>query len=324
MTANIPVRARFNRRAVTTIALLAVWWLTCVLYVASRSEPVSTGAKWAAERTAPMLAVKVTNPARIWPLWSYPRSSWPSQETLRYGYGYRISDQSRPDEPTKTRLARLISYARPWAILDGVPIGLILPVHAALCGFIVWFAYRCGFPRLAPERATRFRVFRQVFWSTAWRGAIWMSLPFFIAAYWFHASNPLLAMRGQPPTLKVAIIESTPIALSMPMWGAILGYFGSVIHVARVSVWRSTPQAESQSAQWITRCIRCGYHASVHGPCPECGDPHPLAIGFLYFHELHARLARRCRIDPLRILHAGIVVGMFTWPFLAGSVRNFF
>lgn len=281
-------RAGISRRAATIFALVAVWASACFVYVASRSRPVDNTARWVAERTARVLPVAS-------PDFTHPthRQNWPPG----FQFGYPRSGTFFVD--------------------DGI-MALLLPAHIACCLAFVWIVFRLGFPRLAADAVVRRRVFWEVVWSSAWRGALWLALPHFFGAYWYEAANPSLTMRGPPPTPMVSMIVATPHTLALPAWGALLGYLGSVSRVARTRAWRSASGTPTSAAAWVKTCVRCGYQASGDRPCPECGDARPLSVGFVYFRECHARLARRNPVDPIRVLHACIVTVMFAWPLIVG------
>ena len=285
--------SKIIRRTATIVAMVAVWALACFFYVASRSPPVDEAARWAAERTASVLPVRsfdLANPTH----WR----KWPPG----FHYGY-------PRHGT-------------FYIDDGMMV-LLLPAHAACCLAFVWLVFRCGFPHLSSDASLRRRIFWEVFWRSAWRSAFWLVLPYFISAYWYEASNPILATRGPPPTPMVSLIDLTPQSLAIPAWGALLGYLGSVSRVTRNRAWRSASGTSTAAAPWLTTCVRCGYQASGDRPCPECGHPHPLTVGFVFFNELHARLARRHVVDLVRLLHACLVGAMFLWPLIVGVVVAF-
>ena len=128
------------------------------------------------------------------------------------------------------------------------------------------------------------------------------------------AARPLLA--GPAPREPLLVMEPTEILV--PAWGAFIGYLGSVSRRARVNLWRIGRRRDATAPAWASTCIQCGYPIMVGLRCPECGEPEPGAVGGVYFHRLHARLARRRRIDPVRAAHAGLVAVLLFWPLIAG------
>lgn len=279
------------RRATTVALLLIAWWGAGVIYAAARGSLTERPAVWLANKTAP-----------FFPNGGVFQGVWPP--SLAREGGISLTWQG-------------VTSVWPWMIFNDMPLGLLLPFHAACCALIAWSLHRWGFPRFSLNTT----ITIQTFWKTLAWGAFWLVFPVFVSRYWYFASNPALAMRGTPPLMMTPLIDISAASLNMPLWGSLLGYLASVIHIARKNIWNSTIPAQYEPPKWCHTCLKCGYHAAPDRPCPECGEPNPLSIGMLYFNQSHARLSRGTRFDPVRVLFALIVTLLCFWPLLSGVLR---
>jgi hypothetical protein len=279
------------RRTATVALLFIAWWGAGVFYAAARGTLTEQPAKWLAEQTALMI-----------PVGDVFQGVWPPSLTREGGISLTWQD---------------VTSVWPWMIFNDMPVGLILPFHAACCALIVWALHRWGFPRITINRS----IAVQTFWkSLAW-GAFWLVFSVFVSRYWFFASNPAHVMRGTPPLMMTPLIDISVVSLNMPLWGSLLGYVASVIHEARKNIWKSQNLAHHSPPEWCHTCMKCGYEAASDRPCPECGEPDPLSVGMIYFNQSHARLTRGRRFDPVRALLAILISLLCIWPLLSGALR---
>ncbi len=289
-----------------TITTIAIWWLTCLVFLASRISQVGIAAEFVAAKTAWLLPLKpFTN-------------GWPSQDSMQFGYTRGLTDLGQPGLSAGERLCYFAQFTGPWAGVDSVLLGLLFPIHAACIYFVLQVFCRVGCPTTAFDISVQKKLFWKTFWRCMWLGMLWFALSEFVAAFWFHTSNPQLTTKGTPPVVMQAMVDIRPQALMIPTLAAFLGYLGSICQTLRRSIWDFNLGKTSETERWINDCLRCGYQVAPDKPCPECGTQHPLSIGGVYFGQWHAKLARRRFVDPVRLLIGCVVAILFAWPLVAG------
>jgi hypothetical protein len=296
-------------------AILAMWWLSCFIYVLSRGMTVSSAGVSLAERSWRLMP----RTERVAP--AAGNHSW----VIEGVWGTPSRGMARPFSGQSVLLdVQVIPQLLPPRNIDPIVLALVLG-HGAACALAVMWILQFGWPRHGYRGDVAGRAMRRTFIRAGIWGLGWLALPHLPTVYWYSVWYYPRAL-GWPVEVW---IDAGPFALLAPSLGAILGYLITLFACAPRAVHAAScgdgagrlPAAKSCQ---LSRCASCGYAAMPDRPCPECGQHDPLLPRAVYITMWHLRLSQSRWRFAMRSMLWGTVGLLMVWPLVAGLARQCF